>query len=71
MPNPTTPQEDTMETVTRKELIEKYNEWHKQYEELAETYGYCHPMVERAGIRLSALREQAFQPSTNAAPGGH
>ena len=54
-----------MKTITRKKLIEKYNRWHIEYKELAETYGYCHPMVERAGIRLSSLRVQAFQPASS------
>ncbi len=46
----------TANTITGKELLEKYNKWHAEYKEIAELYGHSHPMVMNAKIRLSALR---------------
>lgn len=47
-----------MGTITGKELLEKYNKWHKEYMEIAELYGHSHPMVQNAKIRLSTLRHK-------------
>lgn len=47
--------------MTNNDAIKKYNEMHIEVKRLSETYGYCHPMTERANIQLQAFRANLYQ----------
>lgn len=42
--------------------IEKYNRLHAEVKRLAEAYGYCHPMTERAIILRDSFRADLYAP---------